>query len=66
MSYASLQSRTRDTNHGHGLNEKWRRIGWNNICKLWLQQRTPEELKGQGKGKMSKRIHLRPIELGLA
>jgi hypothetical protein len=27
---------------------KWRRIGWKNICKLLLQERTPEELKGEG------------------
>ena len=24
---------------------KWRRIGWKNVCKLWLQERTPEQLK---------------------
>jgi hypothetical protein len=27
--------------------KKWRRIGWKNICKPWLQERTPEELKGE-------------------
>ena len=27
---------------------KWRRIGWKNLCKLWLQERTPEQLKGEG------------------
>ena len=27
---------------------KWRRIGWKNVCKLWLQERTPEQLKGEG------------------
>ena len=26
---------------------KWRRIGWKNVCKLWLQERTPEQLKGE-------------------
>jgi len=26
----------------------WRRIGWKNICKLWLEERTPEQLKGEG------------------
>jgi len=26
----------------------WRRIGWKNIFKLWLQERTPEQLKGEG------------------
>ena len=25
--------------------KKWRRIGWKNVCKLWLQERTPEQLK---------------------
>jgi hypothetical protein len=28
--------------------KKWRRIGWENVCKLWLQERTPEQLKGEG------------------
>jgi hypothetical protein len=28
--------------------ERWRRIGWKNLCKLWLQERTPEQLKGEG------------------
>jgi hypothetical protein len=27
--------------------KKWRRIGWKNVCKLWLGERTPEELKGE-------------------
>jgi hypothetical protein len=27
---------------------KWRRIGWKNICKLWLEERTPEQLKREG------------------
>lgn len=25
---------------------RWRRIGWKNVCKLWLEERTPEQLKG--------------------
>ncbi len=29
--------------------KKWRNIGWKNICKLWLQESTPEKLKGEGK-----------------
>jgi hypothetical protein len=24
--------------------------GWKNICKLWLEERTPEQLKGEGEG----------------
>ena len=31
-----------------GAFKKWRRIGWKNICKLWLEQSTPEKLKGEG------------------
>jgi hypothetical protein len=25
----------------------WRRIGWKNICKLWLEEGSPEQLKGE-------------------
>jgi hypothetical protein len=28
--------------------KKWRRIGWKNICELWLEERSPEQLKGEG------------------
>ncbi len=28
--------------------KKWPRIGWKNVCKLWLQERTLEQLKGEG------------------
>ena len=28
--------------------KKWRRIGWKIVCKLWLEERTPEQLKGGG------------------
>jgi len=31
-----------------GVFKKYRRIGWKNICKLWLEERTPEQLKGEG------------------
>ena len=27
--------------------KRWRRIGWKNVCKLWLQESTPEKLKGE-------------------
>jgi hypothetical protein len=27
---------------------RWRRIGWRNVCKLWLEERTPEQLRGVG------------------
>ena len=28
--------------------KRWRRIGWKNICRLWLEENTPEKLKGEG------------------
>jgi hypothetical protein len=28
--------------------KRWRRVGWKNVVKLWLQERTPEQLKGEG------------------
>jgi hypothetical protein len=28
--------------------KRWHRIGWKNICKLWLEERSPEQLKGEG------------------
>jgi hypothetical protein len=28
--------------------KKWRRIGWKNIYKLWLEERSPEQLKNEG------------------
>ena len=28
--------------------KKWRKIGWKNVCILWLRERTPEQLKGEG------------------
>ena len=38
----------KDLNELKAIFKKWRRIGWKNICKLWRQERTPEELKGEG------------------
>jgi hypothetical protein len=38
----------KDLNELKAVFKNWRRIGWKNICKLWLQERTPEELKGEG------------------
>ena len=31
-----------------GAFKRWRRIGWKNVCKLWLEERSPEQLKGEG------------------
>jgi hypothetical protein len=31
-----------------GAFKKWRKMGWKNVCKLWLQEQTPEQLKGEG------------------
>jgi hypothetical protein len=25
----------------------WRCIGWKNICRLWLEESTPEKLEGE-------------------
>jgi hypothetical protein len=38
---------TTDTNELKIVFKKYRRIGWKNICKLWLEESTPEKLKGQ-------------------
>ena len=38
----------KDLNELKTVFKKWRRIGWKNVCKLWLQERTPEQLKGEG------------------
>jgi hypothetical protein len=53
-SLEDLKAAQKDLLEAKDLNElktvfkKWRRIGWKNVCKLWLQERTPEELKGEG------------------
>lgn len=53
-SLEDLKSAQKDLQEAKDLNElkaafkKWRRIGWKNICKLWLQEHTPEQLKGEG------------------
>jgi CRISPR/Cas system CMR-associated protein Cmr3 (group 5 of RAMP superfamily) len=39
---------TTDINELKKIFKKYRRIGWKNICKLWLEERTPEQLKGEG------------------
>ncbi len=28
--------------------KRWRRVGWKNVVKLWLGERTPEQLKSGG------------------
>ncbi len=28
--------------------KRWRKIGSKNVCKLWLEERTHEQLKGEG------------------
>jgi hypothetical protein len=38
----------KDLNELKAIFKKWRRIGWKNVCKLWLQERTPEQLKDEG------------------
>jgi hypothetical protein len=45
-SLEDLKSAQKDLLEAKDLNElkevfkKWRRIGWKNVCKLWLQERT--------------------------
>ena len=39
---------TTDINELKKVFKKYRRIGWKNVCKLWLEERTPEQLKGEG------------------
>ena len=39
---------TSDINELKRVFRKYRRIGWKNICKLWLEERTPDQLKGEG------------------
>ncbi|MBM4276303.1 MAG: hypothetical protein FJ130_00265 [Deltaproteobacteria bacterium] len=38
---------TSDINDLKKVFKKYRRIGWKNICKLWLEEATPEKLKGE-------------------
>jgi hypothetical protein len=37
----------RDLGELKAVFKRWRRMGWKNICKLWLEERTPEQLKGE-------------------
>ncbi len=51
-SIEDLRAAQKDLQEATDLNElkavfkKYRRIGWKNICKLWLGESTPEKLKG--------------------
>ena len=36
-----------DINELKKVFKKYRRIGWKNICKLWLEESSPEKLKGE-------------------
>jgi hypothetical protein len=53
-SLEDLKAAQRDLLEAKDLDElkrvfkKWRRIGWKNICKLCLEESTPEKLKGEG------------------
>ena len=48
-----LKSAQQDLSEAKDLTElkaafkKWRKIGWKNVCKLWLEERNPEQLKGE-------------------
>jgi len=39
---------TRDVEELKKIFKRWRRIGWRNVCRLWLEESTPEKLKGEG------------------
>ena len=51
-SLEDLKSAQKDLREAKDLDQlkaafkKWRRIGWKNICKLWLEERTPEKVEG--------------------
>jgi hypothetical protein len=53
-SLEDLKAAQRDLTEAKNLEElkaafkRWRKVGWKNICKLWLEERTPEQLKGEG------------------
>ena len=53
-SLEDLKTAQKDLQQAKNLDElkaafkRWRKIGWKNVCKLWLQERTPEQLKGEG------------------
>jgi hypothetical protein len=53
-SLEDLKAAQKELLEAHDINElkkvfkKYRRIGWKNICKLWLEERNPEQLKGEG------------------
>ena len=53
-SLEDLKAARKDLLEAKDLNElktvfkRWRKIGWKNVCKLWLEERTPEQLKGEG------------------
>ena len=38
---------TQDINELKKVFKKYRRLGWKNICKLWLEERSPDQLKGE-------------------
>ncbi len=38
----------KDMNELKAVFKRWRDIGWKNICKLLLEERSPEQLKGEG------------------
>jgi len=42
---------TKDVEELKRVFRRWRKIGWRNVCKLWLEERTPEQLKGEGNEK---------------
>jgi len=51
-SLEDLKAAQQDLLNAKDLNElkaafkRWRKVGWKNVVKLWLGERTPEQLKG--------------------
>jgi len=37
----------KDLNELKAVFKRWRKVGWKNVVKLWLGERTPEQLKGE-------------------
>jgi hypothetical protein len=52
-SFKDLKAAQKDLLEAKDLDElktvftKYRRIGWKNICELWLEERSPQHLKGE-------------------
>jgi hypothetical protein len=54
VSLEDLKTAQRDLSEAKNLDElkatfkRWRKTGWKNVCMLWPEERTPEQLEGEG------------------